>query len=402
VVVSPTAPSAIRRLLHDRGALIWMVAVFAIYVACTVAITRVQPTRVDKAMRVAVAVSHGRLDIDVPAGNNDTVTVNGRTYQVVSPLPIAPYLLFVPFPGLWAASRTIIDCALGIVAGWLALPLARRYAGQGSKAYWVATLGAFGTLLFDQSIQGDFYYLAHVEAMLLTFLALIEFAGPRRPWVLGAALGLAALARPALLLAAIPFGVAIVLSTNRSRESIRPLLWFTLPVALSIAVAGVYDALRFGSPVETGYGISTLANPALTKARSLGLFSLQHVANNLAFLAARGFGIRSTFPYLVPDPYGHSILLTSPALLAAVGAGVRRDFAWVLWAAALLVTVLLLLYYGGGGYATYGFRYFLDAVPFLLALVGIAARERFGALEKALIVLSVAFVCYLPVWLLFK
>jgi hypothetical protein len=96
---------------------------------------------------------------------------------------------------------------------------------------------------------------------------------------------------------------------------------------------------------------------------------------------------------------GHSILLTTPALLAAVGAGVRDALPRVLWAAAILVAIPVLLYYGGGGARTYGYRYALDFTPMLLALVALAARTRFGALEKLLIGLSIGFVGYGIVWL---
>ena len=70
----------------------------------------------------------------------------------------------------------------------------------------------------------------------------------------------------------------------------------------------------------------------------------------------------------------------------------------MLWGAAILTAIPVFLYYGGGGAATYGYRYAMDFVPFLFALVAIALRERFGNLEKVLIGLSVAFVCYGYVW----
>jgi hypothetical protein len=44
----------------------------------------------------------------------------------------------------------------------------------------------------------------------------------------------------------------------------------------------------------------------------------------------------------------------------------------------------------------------MDFVPFLVALVAIAVRDRFGNLEKTLIALSVAFVCYGYVWQIFQ
>jgi hypothetical protein len=390
------ASAAGSRLVSDRAGPSWFLVVAAVYILTTIAVAMSNPEpRVDRAMGIAANLAHGRLDSGLPPGTLDTVTLGGATYQVISPLPIVPYLLFVPFPFAWEASRWIISTGLGIAAAWLTLPLARRYGPGGSATFWLATLGAFGTLLWTQAISGNFYYLAHVEAMLFTFAALIEWGGRRRPWVVGLALGLAGLARPTVLLAAIPFAIGLL---AESRDRWRTAVSFLGPVALAIGLTGLYNALRFGSPLESGYGISVLARPNLAQQRAQGLFSLRHVPDNLGLLIARGFDLQVRFPYLVPDPNGHSILLTSPAVLAAVSAGLRSWSARILWAAAFLILVPLLLYYGGGGYRTYGYRYALDFIPFLLALVAIGAGKQFGSLEKLLIVLSVGFVAYGVVW----
>ena len=112
--------------------------------------------------------------------------------------------------------------------------------------------------------------------------------------------------------------------------------------------------------------------------------------------------MRDTFPWLVPSVDGHSILLTTPAILIAVGAGLRERLNQVLWGAVILVAIPVFLFYGGGGASTYGYRYAMDFVPFLVALVAIALHERFGNLERLLIGLSVAFVCYGFVWQVYK
>ena len=124
---------------------------------------------------------------------------------------------------------------------------------------------------------------------------------------------------------------------------------FAAPLALAVGVTALYDAVRFGSPFETGYGISVLSRAALIRQRAQGVFSVRHVPDNIFLLVFRGFDLQTQFPYLVPDPNGHSLLLTSPGLLAAVSAGVRTRTTRILWAAAFLVAVPLLLYYGGGG-----------------------------------------------------
>jgi hypothetical protein len=260
---------------------------------------------------------------------------------------------------------------------------------------WLATLGAFGTLLWPLAIKGNFYYLAQVEAMFFSLIALIEWRGRRRAWVIAAALALSGLARPTTLLAAIPFGVALLLE---SRERVRTAIAFGLPLVAAVGLTGLYDAARFGSPFETGYGISTLDRPSLIEARLKGVFSLRHVPQNLYYLFLRGFDHVSRFPFFAPDSYGHSILLTTPALLIAVAAGIRSRTVVILWSATILIAIPLLLYYGGGGFTSYGYRYALDLTPFVLALVGIGASHHFGRLEKLLVVMSVGFVGYGVLW----
>ena len=234
--------------------------------------------------------------------------------------------------------------------------------------------------------------------MLLAFLALIEWHDRRRPWVIGLLVGLATLARPTLLLMALPFGVVLL---AEARDRVKVAVQFALPIAGALAVTAGWDCVRFGSVLETGYGIAWIEAP-LERLRAQGLFSIVHVPTNLALFIGGGFGVREAFPWLVPNVQGQSILLTTPALLIAVNAGLRDRLNQMLWGAAILTAIPVFLYYGGGGAATYGYRYAMDFVPFLFALVAIALQERFGNLEKALIGFSVAFVCYGYVWAVYK
>lgn len=396
VGMTPNARGMVRRLEPYRSELLWAGLVALVYSVLTIVVATTEAPAIDRSMTLAIHLTQGRLDLGGPPSATDTVTIGGSTYWVVGLLTFLPYLPFAPFPGLWIAAGWIVPALFGIAAAWCMLPLARRYGPGGTTTWWLAILGAFGTLLFNQATRGNPYYLAQAEAMLFTVIALIEWQGRRRAWLVGAAIGLAGLARPTVLLAVIPFALALAWDGPGAR---RRLVAFGSPLILTVALAGLYDAARFGSPLETGYGISVLSS-TLEKARAEGLFSLRHVPQNLWLLVFNGFGYQAHLPFLVPDPNGQSVLLTSPALLAAVGAGVRSRLAGVLWASAGLITLLLLLYYGGEGWVTYGDRYFLDATPFLLALTALAARRRFGALERVLIVLSVAFVSYGFIWIL--
>jgi len=388
-----------RDLRDDPDAIAWMLLVAFVYGVATYVRSRgSNGWGADHMMILASDLFVGRSDLSSLTTINDIVTMDGRHYQAMSLLPTIPYLPLVPFHDLWPFSRWIVSAVIGIVAGWLALPLARRYGPGGIADYWLASFGAFGTLLFTLTIEGDFYYLAHLEAMLLTFLALIEWKDRRRPWVMGLLIGLSALARPTLILVAVPFGVALL---AEAKDRVKVALAFGIPLLAAVAVTGWWDWVRFGSVTETGYGIAWITDP-LEKLRAQGLFSLDHVPTNLALFIGGGYSVRDGFPWLVPSNQGQSVLLTMPALLIAVGATLRERLNQVLWAAAILTAIPVFLYYGGGGANTYGYRYALDFVPFLIALVAIALRDRFGNLERTLIALSICFVCYGYFWQVWK
>ena len=302
--MTPATPSyaepAERRALtgwvvRHRSDLAWFAVVGLVYVATTIAVAIAHPEyRMDRAMTIATSVARGNLDSTLAPGSLDTVTVGDVTYPVISPLPIVPYLVFVPVPGLWENSRWIISTGIGIVAAWMTLPLARRYGPGGQATWWLATLGAFGTLLWTLSISGNFYYLAHVEATAFVLAALLEWRGRRRPLVIGLAIGLASLARPTILLAAIPFGVVLIASSSRR-------LWtalsFGLPLALAVAATALYNFVRFGSPLESGYGVSTIFRDSLVRERAKGVFSIRHLPDNLRLLLTGGFDVRGRFPW---------------------------------------------------------------------------------------------------------
>jgi hypothetical protein len=312
-----------------------------------------------------------------------------------------PYLAFAPFDALDGLARYLAGLIPGLFAAWFALPLARAYGATGSTAYWIAGFTAFGTLLFFVSVFGDLYYLAHAEAFLALIVLLLEWAGRRRPVVLGLALAFAVLARPTTILAAAPFAVALLIGRTDGLRSasdrLRSVIVFATPIALGLAVYGAYNWARFGSPFEAGYALTHVTEPTLIARRALGVFSPAQIPENLRLALVQGPILRARPPFVIPDPHGLSMLLVSPALILASYAGFRGTTPRVLWVAAGLVAIPVLLFYGGG-YVQYGFRYSLDFTPFLVALIALGTARRFGRFEKALIVASVASMALGILW----
>lgn len=382
----------------SRGDLVFCVGVVAVYAGAVFASIHGHHIPTDRMMTLADQVLTGHLDSETFKGTVDSVEIGGRYYVAVGPLQLLPYLPFALFQFLRNLAGPIIDLAIGIPAAVLALPLARAYGARGSTAYWVAGFVAFGTLLFYITVVGNFYFLAQAESFLALTLFLIEWTGRRRPAVLGVCLAFSFLARPTTVLAAVPFGMALLWP---KRDALRPLVRaavaFAIPIGVAIAVYGWFNWVRFGSPLQTGYAISYLPQPGLDARRALGLFSVLQIPENFRLAVLAPFETMQKFPYLTANPYGLSMLLVSPALLAALWAGFRERNAQLLWVAAALVAVPVFLYYGGG-YIQYGFRYSLDFTPFLVALIAIGSSRWKGRLERFLVVASVASVTYGVLW----
>jgi hypothetical protein len=154
--------------------------------------------------------------------------------------------------------------------------------------------------------------------------------------------------------------------------------WFRLAFGFAPAVVFylLYNAIRFGSPLESGYGLASLP-PFLEVQRRQGLFSLTHLGMNLDYLLWHLPRFIPEFPFFRPDGLGMSILLTSPGLLLALRAPWRDRRTWLLAGAFVFTLIPSLLYYGGG-WLQFGYRYALDAIPFAIALCAMAVASRRG------------------------
>jgi hypothetical protein len=253
-------------------------------------------------------------------------------------------------------------------------------------------LFGFSTQILWITTRGGVWHTGQLIATILTLVCLIEIWGRQRPLLIGLLAGAAFLTRAPLAFAipfyallleqrpALPTSDAVggyIASVARSAR-LRAWLLLAAGVVPAIVVFFLYNEVRFGSPWESGYGLATLP-PFLEAQRAVGLFALAHIPMNLDYFLFHMPTIIATFPYLKPDGLGLSVLLTSPGLLFATQADWRRPRAWWLAGATIAVLIPTLLYYGGG-WLQYGYRYFLDSVPFVMALCGLAAvhQKRVG------------------------
>jgi hypothetical protein len=327
---------------------------------------------------LADAFLHGRVWLDVRLGYQDVIPIGDRIYVPFAPFPAIALMPIVAIFGPQVADQweTGINAALAastVGLGWW-------FAGGAGvrslvdRAWLVALLG-FSTQIWWVTTRGGVWHTGQLIATILTLACLIELWGSRRAWLIGLLAGFAFLTRAPLAFA-IPF-YALLLAGDRIWEARRwPWrAWAELAIGIgpSIAFFFWYNDARFGSPLESGYGLALLPD-WLEQTRRLGLFSTNHVPMNLYYLFGKLPRLTGTFPFFQPDGLGMSIFVTSPGLLYAVRAPWRTSRVWWLAGAALIVLIPTLLYYGGG-WLQYGYRYALDSIPFVWALCVLAAAR---------------------------
>jgi hypothetical protein len=148
-----------------------------------------------------------------------------------------------------------------------------------------------------------------------------------------------------------------------------------IPVGLVLLA---YNLARFGSVFEFGYdrivsqtnGASVLSEPWYTQ----GIESIAYIPRGLFTMFLRGPNYSDSFPYIQPSWAGASILLTMP-ILFFLGRALWRDRMIAAGWLGLSLPLLVDLMHGNPGYAQFGYRFFLDGLPFAWLLLALAVRR---------------------------
>ena len=145
-------------------------------------------------------------------------------------------------------------------------------------------------------------------------------------------------------------------------------------------MGGVYNLLRFGNILETGYG-RIFDQP-------YGMFSLYYLPRNLwTYFFALPDRVQE-FPYLKPDLGGMSLFVTTPAFLLTARALPVSRLSIAAWLAVAAVGSVYLLYFWRG-FAQFGMRYTLDFTPFIIILAAIGCQSFVKLPTRIFVVVSI-------------
>lgn len=352
----------------------------------------------------------------LPPTTYDLVLYKGHWYVASSPMPALLLMPLIALNGLG-----ISDILFGVVVGAMNITLIYDLLGHlGAHLYsipainetarrWLTVLFAAGTVHWYVSTLGMVWFNAHVVTVLFLLLYVREVVTRRRSWLTGCWLGMAGLARPTALFAAIFFVALSVIQAHHWRRFLRWITPFLLTLGIGVGVSLAYNAARFGHALDFGYAyVQGAANITAAYAR-YGGFNVRYMPCNL-YISLIGLpNILGQFSpiatclchyllpngplpvannWLAPNPLGMSVFLTTPALLYLFRARHRDPLIVAAWIGLLSVAIPLWMYHNTGS-LQFGYRYSLDAAPFWMILLADGMQGNPSRWGKGLIILSV-------------
>lgn len=355
----------------------------------------------DYFVRLADAFLHGRLTLlEAPSWLNELIPAGpGQWYVAYPPLPA---VLLVPVVAVFGTDihEQVVSSILGGASVGLAWLLFGLFAMTIRARVVLTAVFGLGTVLWYVAEVGSVWYLAHVVAVFFMLLALyLAFRG-RMPLLVGLFLGFAATSRLPVALSA-PFFVAILLRLGwpprlpAMRTVVRTILPFAVGLAIPLAVYGLYNVARWGSPFDEGYvripGV--LDDPIY---HDHGILSAWYIPRNLFAMFLRSWNYVDSPPYLQPSWWGLSLLLTTPFYLWLAKARLRDPRVVYALGGAALVAIPIVTH-GNVGISQFGYRFSLDFQPLLFVVLATVFERGMSRLAAAAAVASVV-VCAYALW----
>ncbi|MDR5710161.1 MAG: hypothetical protein QN140_10110 [Armatimonadota bacterium] len=237
------------------------------------------------------------------------------------------------------------------------------------------------------------WYLAHVVAVLLLNLAILEALGRRRPLLIGLAVGAAYWTRLPVILS-LPFFLLVTAPAwapdgVRAWRAIRwgYVMRMAAGVTLFMGLNFAYNWVRFGTPLDVAY----LYRPGVAEEPwfQQGLFHPSYIARHLKVIFLGLPRRLDSWPYLVPSLSGLAIWMTTPAFAFALRAPWRHPLTLASWVAVAPVALVNAMH-GTWGFAQFGYRFALDYYPFLFLLTAVGMGQRIRWTHCLLVGLGIA------------
>lgn len=322
---------------------------------------------------------HGKFyllqPMDKDVGVVDTTLWEGKLYWPGGPVPV---LLCLPFVAVLGSmfEQGFLKFLLNIFNLLLLFNLAHKLGVKNKPTSLLLALGFITATAYSMVAMIPIsVYLSQIVATTFFLMAMLEYLGRRRWWLMGILAALAFGSRANLILALVPFLLFMANEDKTFRSKITASVQLMSPVLIGVFLLFVYNYLRFGNIWETGYNFQAWINPKLSIVRDTwGLFNFRYLPANIYYFLLKGpelvfsddLHVHAKFPFIKASPWGMSIILTSPMLLLSFKNRLTRQVK-IVWFGVMIILLSDFLYYGIGR-LQYGYRYALDVYPLLYVL----------------------------------
>lgn len=343
-----------------------------------------------------------REDLARTCGESGRSMCDERIYYVsFPPFPAVALLPLVAVFG-YDTNDVLVTVLVGglnaVLLFWfLQLLVIRGYSRRSARDnLWLTFAFAFGTVAFFVSVRGEVWFTALVFGIALNLGFMLAALDLRHPIWAGILLGCGFATRTPILFCGIffawqlffPKNVWFLTQVDRRAALIQAgkrALAFGAPLAAILATLAWYNIARFGSPGEFGHGY--LSGGAGDRVRDHGMFSFTYLNRNLlsGLIAMPRFSTDA--PYVFVSNHGLGMLVTTPLLWLLFRPLERPSIRRALWLAVAAAAVPG-FFYQNTGWIQFGFRFALDFMPYLFALLAIEGRP-LGRTAKVLIIVGI-------------
>lgn len=329
---------------------------------------------------LAEAFLDGRLYLlDKPSELNELLHINGRYYVIYPPMPA---VLLIPQAVIFGPGviQTMASVFWGSLSVSVIYFLMRRLSANIRVQIWMTLLFGFGTIHWFLASIGSAWFFAHIASFFFLAIALLETFGKRRPLIIGLLLGASFWCRLPVILS-LPFFLIMIsdqwINQDKSiniirRVRLQPLILLGLGVGIFVLLNFAYNYLRFETISDIAYNIQAKEEPWFYPK---GLFHLSYITKHLWIFFLKPPLFSWDAPYVIPSLEGMSILITTPAVIYVIFAGIRNRTALACWS-AIVPVALVSFTHGGYGWIQFGYRFALDFYPFLLVLIALGIKSQ--------------------------
>jgi len=362
----------------------------------------------DYTFRVAGRLLSGAISLSEPPPPwlNEFVPYHGSYYSV---FPLGAVLSMIPaaflkaiglineMPGAW------ISAILAGAAAWFLLSIADRYKVQRSRSILMTAAVLFGTWMWTNLTFAGAWQLALGFAVVGELGALYFTLFDRRPLIAGAFFALAFGNRTEIILTAPIFYYFLGRKdpSEKKAAAIKQTAYVALakfnavPFAVGVATLA-YNSARFGAFSDFGYARipGVLSEPWYR----YGIFSTKYIPDQAWQMLLKIWDVVDHFPYLLPDPFSSSILVSSPFLFLLLRMGAKDGGVKLAgWLSIIGMTFVLWMHGNAGGYQ-FSYRYAMVLLPWAYIILLESAPKRITIPEWCVYIFSIVANIY-ATWL---